>query len=415
MKQLFTLLFSAITGILCAQTFEIPAGAVPFYRVLEWKGQGAILMSRDPSFNQKQVHLTLVGNDGKSVWQEQFSPNEATEFFYISEDGGRYAYFLEQLELKGGKVYFHQLNIAGNIKSNNVNFTTALKKVGDFQPDDLRLVDIVTTEKALVYLFTHTDKSTDKRTTIAVAMTHHNFLAYATIVSENVTASSKVEDQVSWYIAGESGESFVYAARTHAGKDAGWLVKQFSVKGELQSQQNYGAEGLSFTEHERVGFATRGSALLNRVEPKEKGTLLVNNGIYYVGGIEVSGTTAKLATYAWKDKSWKLVASSPISSFNPKKTVQAGYFPMKEGIGWYVKSGVAEGHFHSFTNATGIVSGVANQQMDNPSRLLTDQFAGKMIVGLPTKWLLFDPKLLPASSKTTAQLKANLAFEYVAR
>jgi hypothetical protein len=133
----------------------------------------------------------------------------------------------------------------------------------------------------------------------------------------------------------------------------------------------------------------------------------VNNGIFYVGGIEIAGTTATLVTYEWKDNVWTKIASSPVKNYNAKKGLQAGYFPMKEGIGWYVKNTVAEGHFHSFTNAEGIVSGVTNQQMNNPSRLLTAEFPGKFVAALPGKWLVFDTSVLPVKEKVT--------FEYMGK
>jgi hypothetical protein len=404
MRVLFSSLFLLFTGFLDAQTFEIPAEEFPFYQVLEWKGQGAILLNRDPSLNQKQVYLTFVANDGKSSWNENFSPG-GKEFFYISEDGGRYVYFLEHLELKSGKISFHQLNIAGNIKSNSVSFAAALKKIGDFPPEELTLLDIVTSEKALIYLFSHTNNGTKKKSTIAITMTHNNFLTYATLVAQNVTGSNKVEDQVSWYMAGETGESIVYAARTHAGKDAGWLVKQFSPKGDLQSEFTIKANKMVFLEHARVGFGTRGSALLKRVEPMEKGTLVVNNGTYYVGGVEMVNNVANLVTYVLKDNEWVKSASSPVSAYNVKKGLEVGYYPMKEGIGWYVKSTTTEGHFHSYTDAVGIVSGAINQQTNNPSRLLTAEFTGKFVASLATRWLVFAIAQLPS--------KGAVSFEYV--
>lgn len=403
MKAVISALFLFFSGLGLAQSFEIPAETFPFFEVLEWKGQGAILLNRDPSLNQKQVYLTLVGQDGKSVWNENFSPN-VKEYYFISEDGGKYAYFLEHLDLKSSKISFHQLTNTGNVKTNTVSFATALKKIGDFPSDELTVLDIVTSDKALIYLFSHTDKSSKKKSTIAVTMTHNNFLVYATLVAQNVTSTNKVEDQVSWYMAGESGESIVYAARTHAGKDAGWLVKQFSPKGDLQKEFTIKANTLNFAEHARVGFGTRGSALLKRVEPLEKGTLVVNNGTFYVGGVEVSGTSANLVTYVWKENNWSKQASSSVNAYNVKKGLEVGYYPMKEGIGWFVKSTGTEGHFHSYTEDKGIVSGSISQQTANPSRLLTAEFNGKFVAVLATKWLVFDQKQLPS--------KGAVSFEY---
>ena len=406
MKRIMPVLFSLFTGILNAQTFEIPAEEYPFYEIIEWKGQGAMLMNRDPSFNQKQVHLTYVAEAGTSSWQGVFNPF-GEKLFYIAEDGGKYVYFLNNFEFKDGKIVFHQLNNAGYIKSQSLPILAAIRKVGSFDVSDLILTDVVTTEKALVYLLSHTDKSTNKKTTIALTMTHNNLVVQAFIVSENITASAKIEDQISWYVAGEDVESIVFAARVRSGKNSGWQVKRFTPKGEMKAELTVPASGIAFAEHNRVGFGTRGSAWLKVTEPKEQGTLVFANGNYYVGGIEVSGTAASLVSYLFKDKVWTKASSSPVKAYNAKKTADVGFFPMKEGIGWYVGTNQGEGHFHSFTSEAGIVSGTISQQTKNPSRLLTAGFTDKFVVAFPSKWLLFAPAQLPKTGAVT--------FEYVNR
>lgn len=401
MKKSLSILFLLFSISISAQTFEIPALKQPFFDIIEWKGIGSIVLSRDLSLTQRQVDLTMVSGDAKSAWQQVYNPM-AKETYFISEDGGKYAYFLENLELNDGKVFLHQLSAAGNIKVMNLNFLTPLKRLGNFSPSDLYLTDIITTERSLLWMFRHKEK--DKLTTIAVSMTHHNFNLYAFIVSENVSSSARVEDQISWYVAGENGENVVFAARMHAGKDAGWRVKEYSPRGVLVSEQVLNQNGTNFIAHARVGFGRRGSALLKRSEPDEKGTLIFAKGAYYVGGIEVNGTNAKLVSYRLEEKKWVKACESVCSVYNAKKELEVGCFGMNEGIGWYVNSAKVEGHFHSFTSSTGIVSGSINQATSNPSRLLTAEFPSKFVAELDNKWLIFDTKQLPA--------KGNITFEY---
>ncbi len=402
MRNFFLVLFLSISGVVTAQSFEIPSEDQPFYEVLEWKGLGMLLLSRDPSLSQKQIKISMVAGEGKTSWQQVVNPlGDVTHF--IAEDGGKYAYLLENLELKSGKVFLHQISIAGNIKTNNTSFSAALKKLGDFPADELRLLDIITTEKALVYLFTHETKG--KKSTLAVSMTHHNFLCYASLVAENVAGSSRVEDQVSWYVAGEKGENIIYAARTHAGKDAGWKIKEIDPKGKVVSESSLSSNGTIFVEHERVGFGRRGSALLKRVEPKEKGSLVVQNGGYFVTGVEVDNAKANLVTYQWSEGKWKEKCASPISEFNSKKGFQVGYLLLKEGCGWYVKHTQTEGHFHGANLSKGIVSGKVSQQTFNPSRLLTADFSDKFVSSLEGKWLVFDTRVLPTRGAVTLEYK----------
>lgn len=400
MKKTVLLLTLLFAGNSFAQTFEIPVIKHPFFSVIEWKGIGALALSREVTQSQRQVDLVMVGGDGKSSWQQVYNPI-VKEPYFISEDGGKYAYFLENLELNEGKVYMHQLSSAGNIKVMNVNFLSAIKGLG-MSPSDLYLTDIVTTQKALIWTFKYRDK--EKLRTIAVSMTHHNFNLYAYIVSEVPIGSSKVEDQIAWYIAGENGDNILFAARVHAGKSAGWVVKEFNPKGQQVSTTELEHKGTAFVPHARVGFGRRGSALLKRSEPNEKGTLLFAKGDYYVGGIESDGTTANLVTYKLVEKEWKKQTQSTCASFSAKKPLEVGVFNLDEGIGWYVNSVKSEGHFHPFNKSEGIISGSIDQATSNPSRLLTAEFPSNFVVELDTKWLVFDYKQIPS--------KGGLAFEY---
>lgn len=397
-----TLLFvSALFGAMSfAQTFEIPVIKHPFFSVIEWKGIGALALSRDATMSQRQVDLVMVSGEGKSAWQQVYNPI-AKEPYFISEDGGKYAYFLENLELNEGKVYMHQLSAAGNIKVMNVSFLSAIKGLG-MSPSDLYLTDIVTTQKALIWTFKYRNK--EKLTTIAVSMTHHNFNLYAYVVSEVPVGSTKVEEQIAWYIAGENGDNILFAARVHAGKSAGWVVKEFNPKGGLVSTIELEHKGTTFIPHARVGFGRRGSALLKRSEPNEKGTLLFAKGSYYVGGIELEGTTSNLVTYKLVDKTWEKQTKTVCTNYSAKKALEVGVFNMDEGIGWYVNSLKPEGHFHPFNKSEGIISGSIDQTTSNPSRLLTAEFPSNFVVELDTKWLVFDYKQIPS--------KGGLAFEY---
>ncbi len=387
-----------------AQQFEIPPADQDFYEILEWKGVGALLLSRDPQLNQRQIKISMVANESETSFEQVMNPMDEN-VYYFAEDGGKYAYFLEDLEVINSKVFLHQLSVAGGIKTFNVAFTPALKKIGSMQVDDLKLIDIVTTEKALVWLFTYEDKTTKKLLTIAICMTHNNFNTYAAIVSENVLGSSKIEDQISWYIAGENGENIVFAARTHAGKEAGWKVKELSPKGLILNEQALQNQGLKFIAHNRVGFGRRGSALLKRIQPSENGTLLVYNNMYYVGGIEVSGTTGTFSSYRWEEKKWVPVATSQVKNFNTKKELQVGYMQLKEGMGWVVKTTEFQGHFHPFSGGSTIVSDAITQTTSNPSKLLRSDFTGKFCSKLKENLLVFDPKQLPG--------KKALKFDYV--
>lgn len=407
MKKSLLALFLICTNYLVAQTFEVTPPKQPFYRIIEWKGEGSILLSRDPSFTQQQVNMQLLNFDGTTKWSQTMNPM-VKEPHFISEDGGKYAYFLENLEPVNGKLFLHQLSAAGNIKTENLNFLAAVKRLGNYPVDELETVDIITTEKALVWLFRYTDKGSDKISTIAVSMTHHNFTLFAYLVSENVSAKSKIENQIAWYICGEKQDNIVFAARIHAGKEAGWKIKEFTPKGQEVATEVLDQRGTNFIAHDRIGFGRRGSALLKRVEPSEKGTLIYADGKYFVGGVEVENGKAQLKTYTWENKTWTQVNSTPIADYNAKKELSVGYFRMAEGMGWFVRNTQGTGHFHAYKAGSAWVAGTIQQDTYNPSRLLTPDFQTKFVEQKGTKWLVFEPSQLP-----TKDVKQAVKFEII--
>ena len=50
----------------------------PFTDVIEWKGMGAILMSKDPTMTTPQINLTLVGEQNVSIWDQKIRPKNET-------------------------------------------------------------------------------------------------------------------------------------------------------------------------------------------------------------------------------------------------------------------------------------------------------------------------------------------------
>ena len=133
MNKIFSFFISTILGFSTfAQQFEIPAEKYPFYSILEWKGRGSILLNREPTGITKKVNLTLVGNQSTSIWQESFNPR-GKDFYFISSENTRYTYFLENLNPELGKIFMHQLNSAGNMKSTSVSLTAAIKELGAYE------------------------------------------------------------------------------------------------------------------------------------------------------------------------------------------------------------------------------------------------------------------------------------------
>ena len=98
MRKLLVLFAITLGYQAVAQTFEIDTKKHPYYDVLEWKGLGALLLSKDPNGATKQTNITLVGNEQNTIWDQKFNP-KTPEFYFISSENARYVYFLDNLEI----------------------------------------------------------------------------------------------------------------------------------------------------------------------------------------------------------------------------------------------------------------------------------------------------------------------------
>ncbi|MGB1517523.1 MAG: hypothetical protein ACPG8K_00335 [Crocinitomicaceae bacterium] len=335
MKKLFALLALFISMNLFSQDFVIEQDVHPYYDVLEWKGMGALLMSKDPNANTKQITLSLIGDQETTIWDQKFNP-KGEDFYYIASENARYVYFLDNLDLQTGKIYFSQLNSAGNIKSTNVSIYTELKKIGAFASDDIEFIDAVVTDKALVHLFRIKEKKSKEYIEVATFVTHHNFRCYASELGRISFEALKDEDNGHWRYIGFTGDQIYFAAREKSKKEAGYAVKQFSSKGEPSTAMFIAApEDLLIVNN--IGFGTTGAYYADNIESEpEKGLLTNINGKFYLTGGRVAGNGAELVLFHLFEGEWEEVNKVNLNYFIEKKGLDLGVYPMNEGIGYHL-------------------------------------------------------------------------------
>jgi hypothetical protein len=333
-NRLFIISF-IIGTIGLSQEFEIAPAKFPYNDIIEWKGMGALLVSKDPAGNEKQIHLTLVGNQTTSIWDQKFTPKEE-DYYYVSSENARYVYFLDNLELNNGKVYFSQLNSAGNVKSTGVSIATAIKKIGSYDYDKLELINVIVTDKALVHHFRYNDKKNKSIVEIATFITHHNFLCYAVELGSIPLRSFKDPNYGHWEYTGFTGDQIYFAARDVQNETKGWSVKQFSSKGKIKQGHFIGApEGLIPIEN--IGFGTTGKYYLNDKFTIESGLLtFINNKFYLIGAQRRAETGAEITLFEYKEAEWLELNSMKLNYFIEKKNLKLGIYPMNEGIGYHL-------------------------------------------------------------------------------
>lgn len=392
-----------------AQTFEIPSvDKNVFYDIIEWKGMGSLLMSRDPLGNTKQITLTLVTDTKTSVWDQKFNP-KSEEFYYIASENARYVYFLDNLNLEDGKVYFSQLNSAGNIKSTSVAVGAAVKKIKNIDYNDLELINVVVTDKALVHHFRYEDKSTKSVVEFATFITHHNFLCYAVELATIPKANFKDENIGSWDYIGFTGDEIFFAARDVIGKKKGWSVKSFSSKGKEMSNMFIDAPDHELISVENIGFGTTGKHYLKTDKMNDRGLLAqINGSIYLLGGKRGTGS-ATLELFKYEAGEWKLLNQMQLNYFIENKALKLGIYPMNEGIGYHLDhNGYNKVSMISFDKKTEVAhNSYTEKTVYNPSAVFNLKEKSEFTVSLPTEIQYFNIEQLGKEGAVT--------FEFVSR
>jgi hypothetical protein len=391
-KHLLGLLF-VIPFLATAQEFEIPpVDGNEYFNIIEWKGMGAILMGRDPNSNTKQISLTLVDNQMKSVWDEKFNPKTSDKFFYISSDNARYVYFLDNLELDNGKVYFSQLNSAGNIKSTSVAIGTAVKSLGKYDYNKLQLVNVVVTDKALVHHFRYDDKDSKSVVEIATFITHHNFRCYAVELGSIPTKLLKEENYGNWDYIGFTDDNIYFASRTVSNKKIGWDIKQFSSKANPINGFFVEAPDNDLLSVENIGFGSTGKHYLETEKSSDKGLLCqINSTIYLVGG-KKQQNAAELTLYKLDGGEWKKVNDMQLNYFIEKKPLKLGIYPMNEGVGYHLDhNGYNKASIITFDkNTPSAHNSFTELTVYNPSSVFFKKEKSEFSVTLPAHILVFD-------------------------
>lgn len=391
-----------------SQTITIEKTDHPYFDIFEWKGMGGILMSKDPSGNNKQINLTLVGSQPKSIWDQKFTPRNE-DYYFISSENARYVYFLHNLNPEGGKIYFAQLNSAGNVKATSVLLSTAIKKLdASLIIDDLELRNVVVTDKALVHQFRYHDKKEKAYREIAVFTTHHNLLVYAVELGAVPEEALKNGKSSQWRYVGFDGDKVAFAVSEHQNNAQGWTVKMFNSKAELLEGIFLKSPTSKFSSVQNIGFGTTGAFHLRAPADDQNALLTFHNDRFYISGISTEKNNTELQLMEWKEKEWVKINQSIIDNTVSKKGYQLGVYPLNEGLGFHLIS--ASGDVTTvlkFDNSATVVNPFTPKTVYNPSRIIIDENKKLFAVTLPEGNLFFNLEEL--------NKEGNVEFEFIAK
>lgn len=409
MKTIFLFLLLFIDAGSHCQSFEIPKEEYSFYDIIEWKGFGGILLNRDPSGLKRKINMTLISNLQTSTWNQSFNP-KGTNAFYISSDNARYVYFLDNLELESGKFFFSQLSSAGSVKSSSAVLSPIFKNLGDFDLSEMKLIDVVTTDKALVHIFRYHNTKEKKYTEIAIFMTHHNLISYAAIIGDTHEDALKDEYTCHWKYLGFTGDKIFFATRERQTKQTGWAVKEYTSKAELKETTFITDPEMTFEAIENKGFGTTGQHYLNGKNDIETSVLTHYNGKFYISGIVNQSGKRELKSMKWNEGKWETFSSHPLEALvKAKNGSKIGVYPLNEGLGVKVEqNGTANVVFMPYEKGKEIIlTPFTDKITANPSRMIVKERKQDFAVNLPDRTVFFAYSQLNNTG--------NVKFEFVKR
>lgn len=401
MKKI-ALILSVILGFsINAQEFSIPEEEFPFFEIIEWKGQGAILLNRDPTALKRKVNLTTVGDQPTSKWQESFNPT-GKEYYYISSENARYLYFLEQLQPNAGKVSFSQVNIAGNVKNSTADLSTPLKRLGNYDINEFKMIDAFTTDKALVFMMRYQDRKEKKFVDFMITMTHHNLLVYASIIGEVTEINLKDPRYGHWTYSGYDGDKIIFSIRDLQDKKSGFTICTFNPKGELIETRFVEGPGISFESISSGSFGATGRYYLETAE-MSAGKILAINGKFHLVGSRIDSGKRLVEIFSLVEGKWVKIKGVSMNTDSTKKAPTLNLMPLNEGIACIIGGSSV---FLPFGVDTNPVINVATKYTPfNPSSVMISDLKNRFAVSLPTGILYFDTKQLSAPG--------NVNFEFI--
>ncbi|MFT5777698.1 MAG: hypothetical protein ACI837_000646 [Crocinitomicaceae bacterium] len=337
MNKILIIVVSLLTFQGISQDFSIPVKDHPHYNLIEWRGNGGLLMSRSHKEFMQQINLTLIADKEEGMWDQKFNP-KTREPFYLSSENARHVYFLDFLDLQNnGKQSFNQINFGGGVKLDIADIGIKLKRLGvEYDYNKFELLNCAVTDKALVSHYRYYDKKEKETYEYATFITHHNFAVYP--IQLGYVHRDKISDGKAgqWQYAGFKDELAYFAWREVKTDIDGWIVRGFSAKGELEEDIFLNAPK-NLIQVVDIGFGPVGKYYL----PEDRRTLetglvsVINDKFYVLVAMERNGgTELVLSELADDDETWIEINSKKFD-YNPEFPINLGIYPITEGITYH--------------------------------------------------------------------------------
>jgi hypothetical protein len=288
---LFILLFHCVNG-----QVEIPDGKYPYHSFIEWPGQGGLFINSDPAEKARDFNITFVSKDESVQWQETIYPKTFNTTCIVSKTSN-YIYFFDQLKIEKNKLYYHQINSNGSVKSTSVDFLRDLKQLGYYNPDEAVVQNIINTEKALVFQLLLENRDDKVYDHVLIFLTHHNHRIYSTKMTPTNFNNFKADYTGVPYFAGSAGGQIYFAQISNAGNSPKVTFFPFDEKGVSSNSAtfsipDYSPLETSFSTYipdgynkdqklpyysQKLGFAffTKGEFYFSQINSKENNLIIM--------------------------------------------------------------------------------------------------------------------------------------------
>lgn len=230
MRLLFSFFITANFFISFSQ-INVTSESYPFHDAIEWQGVGSLLLAKDPNLRQKDYNVILLNSVGEVQWKEKFYPKSENPSLILGHKSS-YLYFIDNFVPENHKLFYHQINMSGSVKSTNLELLTHAKKMGYSSSTDLTLIDIVNTSGALVFQFVAENKSEKTYENIFIFLTHHNHRTYAVKTLSSKMDGLKDKSEAMLKYAGSDDEKIYFSRLVDRASKSTLEFIPFSPKGE---------------------------------------------------------------------------------------------------------------------------------------------------------------------------------------
>lgn len=210
---------------------NVPSESYPFHDAIEWQGIGSLLLAKDPEARQKDYNVILLNSLGEVQWKEKFYPKSDNPSLILGHKSN-YVYFIDNFVPESHKLFYHQINMSGSVKSTNLELLTHAKKMGYSSSSDLTLIDVVNTSGALVFQFVAENKSEKTYENVFIFLTHHNHRTYAVKTLSSKIDGLKENAEAMLKYAGSDDEHIYFSRLVDRASNSTLEFIPFSVKGE---------------------------------------------------------------------------------------------------------------------------------------------------------------------------------------